>query len=502
MTEGTQDRSAPGVGHPSLGIETLLGFVLFLVLCTMNSAGYRYGASDQAFYQPVVLRALDPHLFPRDAALLDAQGRLTLYDEAIAALCRLVPVDLPHLFLGLYLFTLALLFAAALNLGTRWYRARWAAWALAAAFTLRHAVAKTGANTLEGYFHPRQLAFAIALLAVVAFLDRRDGRAGLLLLVASALHPTATAWVAVWLAVALWVARPAWRTPMLAVAMAGAGIAAWVVFQGPLASRLDTMDAAWLAVIGEKDYLFPLAWPIDAWITNLIAVPIILAGWRARRRAGTLVDRESALVAGAMGLLVLFVCWLPFNAAHVALAVQLQVSRLFWILDVFATMYLVALLADGGARRAATVAIVVTLLSLARGMYIMLVQFPERPVFAVDLPENDWREAMRWARQTPIATGWLADPLHAARYGSSVRVAGERDVFLEQMKDTALAMYDRSIAMRVADRQHALIEDAWDSPDGARALAARYRLDYLVIDRPLDLPLAHRSGSLFIYRLR
>ena len=33
----------------------------------MNSAGYRYAASDQAFYIPAVLRHLDPALFPRDA---------------------------------------------------------------------------------------------------------------------------------------------------------------------------------------------------------------------------------------------------------------------------------------------------------------------------------------------------------------------------------------------------------------------------------------------------
>ena len=46
--------------------------------------------------------------------------------------------------------------------------------ALGAAFTLRHAIAKTGANTLEGYFHPRQLAFALGLWGVAMFLRRRD----------------------------------------------------------------------------------------------------------------------------------------------------------------------------------------------------------------------------------------------------------------------------------------------------------------------------------------
>ena len=75
-------------------------------------------------------------------------------------------------------------------------------------------------------------------------------------------------------------------------------------------------------------------------------------------------------------------------------------------------------------------------------------------------------------------------------------------MLIEPLKDHAVAMYDRSIAMRVADRERALSVLAWDTPDGARALARRYGLDYLVVDHPVDLPLVHQAGSLFIYRLR
>jgi len=57
--------SAASIGFWALG---LAGFVL---LCTMNAAGYRYGASDQALYIPAVLRHVDPALFPRDARLID-----------------------------------------------------------------------------------------------------------------------------------------------------------------------------------------------------------------------------------------------------------------------------------------------------------------------------------------------------------------------------------------------------------------------------------------------
>jgi hypothetical protein len=109
---------------------------------------------------------------------------------------------------------------------------------------------------------------------------------------------------------------------------------------------------------------------------------------------------------------------------------------------------------------------------------------------------------MRFAATTEPASGWLADPAHAALYGSSLRAAGRRDVLIEELKDRAIAMYDRSNAMRIADRLRALQALRWDSVEGARALARRYDLDYLVIDRELNLPLAHRSGTLFVYRIR
>jgi hypothetical protein len=264
------------------------------------------------------------------------------------------------------------------------------------------------------------------------------------------------------------------------------------------------MDAEWLAAIGPKD-LFPLAWPNNVWFTNLVALPIIALVWRQRRIENRLVPGETALVAGAFGLFVLFLCWLPFNIAHVALAVQLQLSRVCWLLDVFGTVYLIWWMAESGSpsrRRPAIVACAVLALTLTRGMYSGFVEFPDRALFAVDLRHDDWRDAMAFARTTDPASGWLADPLHAAKYGASLRAAGRRDVLLERLKDHAIAIYDRPIAMRVAERERVLSTIAWDTPDGARALARQYGLDYLVIDRVLDLPLVHQSGSLYIYRIR
>lgn len=477
----------------------------------MNSAGYRYAASDQAFYIPAVVRHLAPADFPRDAPLIDGQSRMTLVDDALASAVKATGISLQWLFAVLYFVTLVLLWAGTILVGRSLYRSQWAVVALTAALTLRHAIAKTGANTLEGYFHPRVLAFALGWVGVAAFLRRRDWLWIALVAFAIPIHPTTAVWFGVWLGVAAWFGRPAWRVALASAASAAVLLVLLLLWRGPLAGRFAPMDAEWLSAISDKDYLFPLGWPADAWLTNLITIPIVLWGWRARRSAGITVPGETPLVLGAMALVVLFVCWLPFDAAKIAIAVQLQLSRVFWLLDVLATVYLTGWLAEGardagraaGAGRAGAVVLgALLVLSIGRGAYSMFVQFPDRPIVALDIKEGDWRDAMAWARTTDPASGWLADPIHSARYGSSVRAAAYRDVLLERLKDRAIAMYDRTAALRVADRERALDALRWDTPDGARALARRYGLDYLIIDRELELPLAHRSGALFIYRLR
>jgi hypothetical protein len=474
----------------------------------MNSAGYRYAASDQAFYIPAIVRHLEPADFPRDAPLIDGQARIILVDDALAAVVKTSGVSLQWLFAVVYGLTLALLLFALIRVGRRFYRSEWTVIALTAAMTLRHSIAKTGANTLEGYFHPRVLVFALGMVGVAAFLERRDWLWIALVALGIVIHPTTAVWFGIWLGIAAWFGRPRWRPTLVTAAGAAAAGVLLMLWRGPLTGHLVPMDAAWLSAISDKDYLFPFEWPATAWLLNLTTAMVILWGWRARRHANLTTAGETPLVLGAMGLFALFLCSLPFNAAHIALAVELQISRVFWMLDAFATIYAVWWLAEGWPaeaqrlKTAAALAAALIVLSLARGSYSMFVQFPDRPLVDLDIKAGDWRDAMAWARTTDPGSGWLADPIHAARYGSSLRAAAHRDVLLEQVKDRAIAMYDRSAALKVADRERALAALPWNTPDGARALARRYGLDYLIIDRELDLPLAHRSGTLFIYRLR
>lgn len=485
---------------------------LFIVLATLNSGGYRYGAADLAFYIPAALARLHPGMFPRDAALIASQARLTTIDDVMAWGVRATGAGLPGLLAVLYCATLAVLAAGVWMLGTRLYRTTPAVVALTAAMTLRHAISRSGTNTLEGYFHPRQVAFALGTLALAAYMAAARGRharghavAAALVLGAAALHPTTALWFAIWIVVAVAVEQPETRVPLLGAAAAGGTAAAWLLTAGPLAGRLVRMDAEWLATLSTKDYLFPLQWPADVWLVNGAYAPLVVWLYRRRVAAGACVPGERGLAAGCLALVLVFAGSLPFNAARVALAVQLQVPRIFWMLDLLATIYAVWALAEGArpaARRGWIAAAAIAGAALARGSYVMFVKFPERAIMAAGLPDSDWGRVMAWARATPEGSGWIADPLHAVKYGTSVRVSGERDVYVEAVKDAAIGMYDRATAMRTRNHLAALGDFSQLTAGAARALAARDGLDYLVTERDLDLPLAFRSGGLRVYRLR
>ena len=477
----------------------------FLALATLNSAGYRFGASDQAFYLPAIFYDLDPTLYPNDAPLIVSQAKLTIIDEVIAGVVRATGLPLTALFAVSYVATLGLLAWAAIRIGNLVYRTTWATVALLAALTLRHAIIKSGTNTLEAYFHPRQLAFALGALVLASFLRRGTGRHLTLLLLALLIHSTTAVWFCIWLGVAAFVCEEKWR-PVLALAGATAAIVAvWMVVWGPLQGRLLPMDDVWLATLAGKEYLFPLGWPAIAWIVNLGYVPLILWLYKRRRAAGAALPREAGIVIGAMVLVAVFVAAVLLQAMHVAIAFQMQPARIFWMLDFLATIYVVWALAEMGQpseRRAAIAAAVVIALSCLRGAYVLFVRFPERPAVQLGIRDDDWGRVMTWAKTTPVSSQWLADPYHAALYGTSLRVAGQRDVFLEEIKDTAIGMYDRPVAMRTSERIAALGDFAALTPARARALAAQYGLDYLVTEQPMDLPLAFSSGAIRVYRLR
>jgi hypothetical protein len=481
-------------------VRWVAGGVVFAILATANGAGYRFGTSDQAFYIPAVVRVLDGSAFPRDASLIDAQGRLILTDEILAAAARTTGLPLDILFFCAYLLSLALIWAALVAIGRSTYASPWLIAALGAAFTLRHRIPRTSVNSFEPYFHPRMLAFGLGALAVAALLRRRSVAAVLLTGAAALVHLTTALWFAIAIGVAIVVIDSRWRRPAAVAGAAGMLLGAWAVSVGPLRASLTTMDDAWLQAVAGKDSLFASQWPIWAWAANLALLAILWWAHRRRQAHGGARVEDTALVWGASVLVALFLVTFPLVVAKVALPVQFQISRVFWLVDFLAAIYLIGIVRRE--RAAAALAAVLLTVSIVRGVYVMTIEHPERALFAVRLEQSPWQEAMAWLQNQPGNSHVLADPGHSWKYGTSVRVSGGRDVFLEDVKDSAIAIYSREVAVRYLERASAIGDFGQLNAHSARDLAVKYDLDYLVTESDLALPVAYRNEQFRIYSLR
>ena len=494
--------------------------LVFIVLATANSGGYRYGIGDQAFYEPATQLQLHPDFFPRDRALLQSQAKLTVVDEVLAGAARLSGLDLPALFLALYVLSLITLCLAAAQFA-RWLAfSPWATSVFILALTLRHRIAKTGANTLEGYMHPRQLAFGVGILALTASLKNRWAWTGALWVAAAAIHPTTAFWFAALIAGGVLFERLAHEHAKTLIVL----LAVPAVLLGTLgpsllphtrlgASALGSlfMDADWMAVFGDKDYIFVSTWPVYAWVFNLAYLPLIWFLYRRREAAGVVRPFEARLVAGALTLFAVFTASLLFSEARLAIAVQLQVSRVFWLMDFLAAAYaawwitsdpMVLRVLGRSAPRIALAALVV--FSIGRGIYTVNEGGADRALVRVDFVDDDWARTMRWLKTQPADWLVLAHPDHAWMYGTSVRVAASRDVVLESVKDTSISMYDRTMAMRVADRLRALARFMDMSTAEAQAIGRQYGATVLVAASTQDitLPRLYANDSFTVYDLR
>jgi hypothetical protein len=427
-----------------------------------------------------------------------------IVDELLAGVVRTTGMSLETLFLACYALSLLVVWTGVWLLGTRLYRTPWAVVALAAVMTLRHRIPRTSVNSLEPYFLPRVLAFGLGVIAVAALLRRRHWTAVVLIGAAALVHVTTALWFAVLVGTALAVLDARLRRLVVGSGALAALTLAAAVMWGPLGGTLGTMDAVWLQAVASKDSLFPTDWPAWAWTANLAFFGLLWWAHRTRERRGEASPEDAALFRGAAALVILFLATLPLVAAGVSLAVQFQISRVFWVVELIAIVYVIAVVCDATTSRdrARAIAMALVVLALARGTYIMLIERPERALFEATLPASPWEDAMAWLARQPPGTHVFADPGHLWKYGTSVRVSAQRDVLLEEVKDSALAIYSRQVAERVVERTQAIGDFPSLTPEHAKELARRYDLDFLVTDADLDLPIAYRNRQFRIYSLR
>src|SRR5262249_10190888 len=152
-------------------------------------------------------------------------------------IARVTGIGVSSLFLAAYAVTMAGLFAASVVLARRLGFSWWAVTTFLLLLTLRHRIAKTGANSLEGYMHPRMMAFVCGVAASAAAVRARGLWATIWTALAAFMHPTTGMWFGLMLGVGVAAARPQWRRALIVAGVAATAVAIWLLTVGPLAGR-------------------------------------------------------------------------------------------------------------------------------------------------------------------------------------------------------------------------------------------------------------------------
>ena len=275
-----------------------LARLALLTALAMLVQGYHPGLEDDAYYLAAIKNNLNPALFPHDADFFRVLFQATAFDKVIALSIRWTHIPLPWaLFLWQVLATFLVLWGC-WRIARRCFEEEYAQWAavtmVAALLTLP--ASGTGLSLTDQHLHPRALATALILAAIVAVLDGRRVLAGVLLLLAFPLHLNMTPFGVSYCFFL------GWNPKMWGQREAGNNLNA--VAAGalliPLGWMFEPATPTWRQAEATRSFYFLLQWHWYEWLG--VVGPLILLWWFRSLALG----RGSAVLGagrGADGLL-------------------------------------------------------------------------------------------------------------------------------------------------------------------------------------------------------
>ena len=473
--------------------------------------GYHPGLEDDAFYLAAIKRNLNPSLFPHDADFFRVQFQATVFDKLIAFSVRWshVPLEWGILFWQ-WGVTLLILWGC-WQISRRCFaeaHAQWAAVTLVAVL-LTLPVSGTGLTLTDQYLHPRALATALILAAIVAVLDRRLVLAGVLLVAAFFVHAIMAALGASYCLFLLW--KPAERTPT--EQRQSIVLAALLL---PLGWVFEPASDAWRQAAATRPFYFVLRWHWYEWL-GVVAPLILLWCFRAlaERRCQTVLAHvaERLVYFGVFQLTVALIILLPARLERLRPLEPMRFLHLVYLLFV--------LLAGGllGQYVLKKHALRWLLLFVPLGAGMFYAQRQMYPATAhLELPgslsrnsneasRNSWVEALRWiSRNTPVDSQFALDPRYMELPGEDYhgfRALAERSVLADELKDAGMAARVPRLAPRWLREVEA--QRGWRDfkrPDFLR-LKAEFGVDWVVLQAPgvEGLPCPYRNSQVMVCRV-
>ena len=471
--------------------------LLLLTALGLAIAGYHPGCEDDGVYLTAIKHDLAPALYPHDADFFALQLQATVFDKAVAALIHLSHVPAGIVILTLHALTIFFILWGCLRIGRRSFRETCAQWSgvTLVAILLTLPVAGTALYLVDQNLHPRAMATAAILAAILAVLDRKWLLAGALLVLAAVLHPMMACYGFSACFFLAWKPSAAPARPFAVLLM-------------PLSWAFKPASKAWHVAADTRAYYFLSRWEWYEWLG--VFAPLALLWWF--RRIG-LRDRNPALARLATRLVIYGVFQL---AVAIALVVPPNLDRLksFQPMRFLHLLYLLFVLLAGGLLgqkllRAQPLRWAALFVPLAAVMFFAQRQtYPASPhlEFPGTVSSNRWLQAFDWIRgNTPVTSFFAIGPRYMERPSEdfhSFRALAERSVLADVTKDASVVTQVPSLAPRWLEQVEA--QSGWEhfGTQDFERLHARFGVDWLVLERPagLGLDCPYRNQTLSVCR--
>jgi len=469
-----------------------------LAACGLLVAGYHPGAEDDGVYLSAIKRDLNPALYPHDSDFFTVQLQATIFDKVMAASVRLTHAPLGWVILAWHYLTIYLVLLGCWRLSRRMFQEAYSHWASTTlvATLLTLPVAGSALYIVDQNLHPRAMATAAILAAIVATLDRKYVQSVLLLLLAALLHPIMASFgisfcIFLLLRVPLTETKPA------------------ILLLAPLGWIFEPTSPAWRVAANTRDYYFLGRWEWYDWLG--VFAPFAILWWFRRigqdDRATVMVHVTSRLMAfGVFQLIVAVALMLPQSLERIRPLQPMRYLHLF---------YLIFIILSGGLLgqrllRNHWLRWVVVFVPLAAGMF-----FAQRATYPSSAhlewpgsaPKNPWLQAFAWIREnTPPDAYFAGGPDYMRRPGNdyhSFRALAERSVLADAVKDSAVATQVPRLSTRWLEEVEA--QKGWEhfGPADYELLKAHFGIDWVVIERParqgMDCP--YENTALLVCRV-
>jgi len=467
--------------------------------------GYHPGLEDDAFYLAAIKKNLNPALFPHDADFFRLQFQATIFDKLIAFSVRLTHLPLAWAALLWQLAAIFLLLHGCWRIARRCFSdgaAQWAAVGLVAAL-LTLPVSGTGILLADQYLHPRTLATAAILAAVVAVIDRRPWLAGILLAVAFAIHAIMASFGIVFCAFLWWSLRGWRRESTVAAALLPLG---YVI---PFGWIFEPASDAWRQAAATRSFYFIARWAWYEWF-GIFAPLALLIGLKYFLQGRVKVaTSDSSVESTALVPLVVALIYYGVFQTVAGLAIMLPPSlerlRPFEPMRYLHLLYLMFFLIVGGllgryVLRRHFYRWALLFVPLGAGMF-----YAQREMFPatahLELPgvatQNSWLDAFTWIRQnTPVDSLFALDPHYVELPGEDYhgfRALAERSVLADAVKDGGMAARVPRLAPRWLKEVRA--QSAWknfQAADFAR-LREQFGVNWIILSHS-DALVANGAG--------